>query len=488
MQQTLDQAASKPHRAAPQTTAEMRKSVAERVRRWRPGAAVVIAFEHRVTRANEPAFRERLKELACVIQGSPGIVHFSYAPIGAEGGAQTVRYETYEAWGSPDAFLAYWGAPEAERFQRTMERLQSGPSRYSLSETTVQPLATAQTQSWTADGLPRPEHDDSGDDGYWEAGRGPAAAIRFVDNQDGTVLDTLTGLTWLKNANLFGELPWPAAVEAANHLASGAPGLNDGSKPGEWRLPNVNEMQSLLYLNSTFGAAIARDAPFTHLEATNYWTSSSVALAPALGWFVALSVGPPVFDLKMNSMRVWPVKGQSPYVLRTGQKQCSGVWGNELPCEQGRGQDGDIRAGVPWPAERFVDNDDGTVTDNLTGLVWLQNADAFGRLSWQDAIDKCDALAAGEYDLDDESHAREWRLPNVHELRSLVDYSQFAPALPKGHPFNNVRSSLYWSSTTVASAPAFARFVFIGVGPSVWDHKSVLMNVWPVRDAGRQRR
>ena len=53
--------------------------------------------------------------------------------------------------------------------------------------------------------------------------------------------------------------------------------------------------------------------------------------------------------------------------------------------------------------------------------------------------------------------------------------------LPEGHPFENVRPSLYWSSTTVPSEPNQARFVFIGIGPSVWDHKSVLLGVWPVR-------
>ena len=73
-------------------------------------------------------------------------------------------------------------------------------------------------------------------------------------------------------------------------------------------------------------------------------------------------------------------------------------------------------------------------------------------------------------------------LPNVQELRSLVDYDYFGPALTPSHPFLHVQSSLYWSSTTVASAPNQARFVFISIGPSVWDHKSVKIGVWPVRD------
>jgi hypothetical protein len=37
------------------------------------------------------------------------------------------------------------------------------------------------------------------------------------------------------------------------------------------------------------------------------------------------------------------------------------------------GDDGSIRAGVPWPSPRFTDNGNGTVRDNLTGLIWLKN-------------------------------------------------------------------------------------------------------------------
>ena len=38
------------------------------------------------------------------------------------------------------------------------------------------------------------------------------------------------------------------------------------------------------------------------------------------------------------------------------------------------GDDGDLEKGLAWPNPRFTDNEDGTVTDNLTGLIWLKNA------------------------------------------------------------------------------------------------------------------
>jgi len=61
-------------------------------------------------------------------------------------------------------------------------------------------------------------------------------------------------------------------------------------------------------------------------------------------------------------------------VPRTGQTLCYDVKGKVIPCE-GTGQDGEYRAGTAWPTPRFNDNYDGTVTDRLTGLVWVKDAD-----------------------------------------------------------------------------------------------------------------
>ena len=61
---------------------------------------------------------------------------------------------------------------------------------------------------------------------------------------------------------------------------------------------------------------------------------------------------------------------------QTGQVTCYNSAGTAIDCA-GTGQDGDIRAGVPWPIPRFVDNLDGTITDTLTGLMWLKDADCF---------------------------------------------------------------------------------------------------------------
>jgi hypothetical protein len=114
------------------------------------------------------------------------------------------------------------------------------------------------------------------------------------------------------------------------------------------------------------------------------------------------------------------------------------------------GDDGSLQKGVPWPEPRFTDNGNGTVTDNLTGLIWMKNAGALGGASWGQALIIANELQSGDADLTDDSVAGDWRLPNLRELQSLLSFGTYDPALPPGHPFTGVQSFWYWSSTTCA--------------------------------------
>jgi len=87
---------------------------------------------------------------------------------------------------------------------------------------------------------------------------------------------------------------------------------------------------------------------------------------------------------------------------------------------------------VAWPTPRFTDNNNGTVTDNLTGLIWTKNSQVKDERTWEQALSDANGLAAGAAGLLDASKAGDWGLPNIREFLSLVNYSR-SPALPEGH-------------------------------------------------------
>jgi len=145
------------------------------------------------------------------------------------------------------------------------------------------------------------------------------------------------------------------------------------------------------------------------------------------------------------------------------------------------GDDGDLEKGVAWPVPRFTDNGDGTVTDNLTGLIWLKDADCFGLKTWATALSDANTLNSGECDLSDGSVQGDWRLPNVREMQSLIDYGSSYDALPSGHPFYNVQSCSYWTSTTYALDTSGAWGVGLNLGEVYSLGKTDTNPLWPVR-------
>jgi hypothetical protein len=148
------------------------------------------------------------------------------------------------------------------------------------------------------------------------------------------------------------------------------------------------------------------------------------------------------------------------------------------------GDDGDLEKGVAWPTTRFTDNGDGTVTDNLTGLIWLKNANCFGLEQWSDALSACNSLADGTCSLTDSSSAGDWRLPNIKEILSLIDYGQFDPALAS-NPFTGVKSGpadrYYWSNTMSQNASDYKWAVQMYNGYVTTKINGDTHYVWPVR-------
>lgn len=164
----------------------------------------------------------------------------------------------------------------------------------------------------------------------------------------------------------------------------------------------------------------------------------------------------------------------------TGQTTCYDASGNLISCTD-TGQDGDIRAGVAWPGQRFTDNGNGTVADNLTGLIWLKNADCFSTRTWTQALTDANTLASGTCGLTDGSQAGDWRLPNVNELESLINAEEANTATwLGGQGFSNVQGIGHWSSTTKADDTLAAWIVRMDSGSVGNGLKQGSFYVWPV--------
>jgi Protein of unknown function (DUF1566) len=150
-----------------------------------------------------------------------------------------------------------------------------------------------------------------------------------------------------------------------------------------------------------------------------------------------------------------------------------------------------------FAAARFIDEGNGTVEDTLTDLIWLKDANCFGPLTWQDALEKVHHLAddptntTNDCGLADGSVAGTWRVPDGKELQSLLDVRFVGPALSnaagtdkwtENDAFLGVESAVYWTSTTYAGTPEGVYSIVLNVGHTFVDSEKSTVLVWPVRD------
>jgi hypothetical protein len=179
----------------------------------------------------------------------------------------------------------------------------------------------------------------------------------------------------------------------------------------------------------------------------------------------------------------------------SGQITCYDFAGKTIDCT-GTGQDGDKKMGVTLnETTRFANNGDGTVTDNLTGLIWLQDAnctDAAGGITrhgpdtWPDALTWSNNLTSGLCGLTDSSTVGMWRVPSRNELQSLANSGVLNIGdwlNTKG--FKNVDPSAngYWTSTSFAGDGNYAWIINMQHIDTYYNFKTAGNYVWPVRDA-----
>ncbi len=253
-------------------------------------------------------------------------------------------------------------------------------------------------------------------------------------------------------------------------------GLNSSAYLGytDWRLPNFNELTSIIDWGRS-GPSLPVNNPFINVKqgvSERYWSSTSYGSFTALLWsFNTWTIS---HEYKLRNYNLWPIRSGEGGIIqlpKTGQTLSYAI-----------GDDGDLEIGLVWPSQRFTDNGDGTVTDNLTGLVWTKDANLPGSaMTWQQALDYVVALNSSAY-----LGYTDWRLPNINELKSLIDRGRLFPSLPSNHPFINVQNYVYWSATTATfgnySSTNEALTIYVGSdGNLVANNKPENYYVWPVR-------
>lgn len=218
------------------------------------------------------------------------------------------------------------------------------------------------------------------------------------------VKDNATGLTWeiKTGTNSADRYPIDDPGTGQTLVQGYINGLNSSKFADieSWRLPTLDELSSVPNLGKHSPAIYDQFSPDNTKYDYGYWTNTTYAgeFGGISGWAVDFGTGEIYINSKAGTLYVRAVSGSSA------------------------------------PARSFTpDNAANTVKDNNTGLIWQKTA-AAAKMTWKDALAYCESLSP-----------KGWRLPNREELRSIVNYEKYNPAVSSD--FTAV-SGKYWSSTT----------------------------------------
>lgn len=246
----------------------------------------------------------------------------------------------------------------------------------------------------------------------------------FLVNPDGTVTDTVTGLMWQQDDG--GEMTFESALLYCDSLTTG--GYTD------WRLPSAHESFSIF--NHQFANPALDTTVFTKTVAEYWWTNDRQA---------------------NDATKVWVTNAGGGIGNHPKDETLSAGGTKRFHVRAVR----DVQNVITLPTH-FEDNNDGTVTDKLTGLVW-QKLPYWDSLNWEMALTYADTLSlAGKKD---------WRLPNIKELQSINQENILNPSLNTAF-FSIPEPQKIWSSTTLPNQTSKAWYLDTRYGVTTYDPKT----------------
>lgn len=293
----------------------------------------------------------------------------------------------------------------------------------------------------------------------------------YTANGDGTVTDNVTGLMWQQDPGE--KMTYSQAVASASN--STLAGYFD------WRMPSIKELYSLIQFDGLdpSGPSSTNLVPFIE---TDYFSFE----------YGDESAGERVIDSQ------WATSTKYVSTTMNGNETMFGVNFADgrikgYPTQIGLGGQPKtffviyVRGNTSYGENSFVDNADGTISDNATGLTWMKNDSRTG-LNWEAALNYCESP--------DTAGITNWRLPNVKELQSIVDYSR-SPDTTNSAAIDPIFSTsaitneagkidypFFWSSTTHANQVSGGSAAYVSFGRAI----GYMNNQWQdVHGAGAQR-
>ncbi|KAA3641622.1 MAG: DUF1566 domain-containing protein [Bacteroidetes bacterium] len=286
----------------------------------------------------------------------------------------------------------------------------------------------------------------SGADFFGQNANYPGTVPSYKDNDDGTITDLITGLMWTKSPDIDED----GDIDANDKMTAGeAADFASSYKVGgysDWRLPTIKELFSLIL--------------FSGIDPSGYNGTSTNGLIPFIDTdyfdfgYGDVNAGERIIDAQFATTSMY-VDGDLLFGVNFADGRIKG-YGLQMPFG---GAEKTfyvlyVRGNETYGENDFVDNGNGTITDNATGLMWMQN-DNGGGLLWKEALNYAENFEFAGYN--------DWRLPDVKELQSIVDYSR-SPGTTNSaaiDPLFNctqmtneagqVDYPYYWSNTTHAN-------------------------------------